>query len=565
MGASAINLTFVVRATRDPASCAGCTANSSGATDMRAVVVGTGRMGTLVKAELEARGHEVVGVDRRGRERRTARHSCRRGSPAPRWPSSSPRRRRRRATSSGCSRRASPVVSRHHRLRRRSCPHLEHVARQHGALLHRRQLLGRRAPHAPRRRDARARLRHPPRVRARIIVEMHHSAKLDAPSGTGAHARRRPSTRRPASTCPITSRSAPARCPAPTSCASRARHEPVTLAHDGARPRASSPPAPSWPPSGSAGRHGSLLARRRALREGRMTTLRGCGTAIVTPFTDAGRIDEAALAALVEWQVEEGIDFLVPCGSTGEAQTLTTASARASCSSPSRRRAVACRSWPAPASNDTAPRRRGDDAHVRRGRRRHPDARRPYYNKPTQDGLLPALRGRRRREQPAGGALQRARPQRSQHAARHRGHAGRARNASSPSRRRAATCTRRSSCSGSARTASASSPATTGWPCRLIACGGDGLISVASNEMPGAMARLVRHALAGELAAARALHGELHAAARRQLHRVQPDPGEGGARAHGPHPQRAPASARAGGSHRPSSGSASSSRGSALP
>ena len=43
----------------------------------------------------------------------------------------------------------------------------------------------------------------------------------------------------------------------------------------------------------------------------------------------------------------------------------------------------------------------------------------------------------------------------------------------------------------------------------LIACGGDGLISVASNEIPGPMARLVRHALAGELTEARRLLGEL--------------------------------------------------------
>ena len=48
----------------------------------------------------------------------------------------------------------------------------------------------------------------------------------------------------------------------------------------------------------------------------------GCGTAIVTPFTADGSIDEPALAALVNWQIESGIDFLVACGSTGEAATL---------------------------------------------------------------------------------------------------------------------------------------------------------------------------------------------------------------------------------------------------
>ncbi len=51
--------------------------------------------------------------------------------------------------------------------------------------------------------------------------------------------------------------------------------------------------------------------------------LRGCGTALVTPFTSDGSIDERALRSLVHWQVENGIDFLVPCGTTGETPTLT--------------------------------------------------------------------------------------------------------------------------------------------------------------------------------------------------------------------------------------------------
>jgi 4-hydroxy-tetrahydrodipicolinate synthase len=48
----------------------------------------------------------------------------------------------------------------------------------------------------------------------------------------------------------------------------------------------------------------------------------GCGTAIVTPFKADGSIDEAALGALVNWQINSGVDFLVACGSTGEAATL---------------------------------------------------------------------------------------------------------------------------------------------------------------------------------------------------------------------------------------------------
>lgn len=51
--------------------------------------------------------------------------------------------------------------------------------------------------------------------------------------------------------------------------------------------------------------------------------LRGCGTALVTPFHQDGSIDDAALRSLVAWQIESGIDFLVPCGTTGETPTLS--------------------------------------------------------------------------------------------------------------------------------------------------------------------------------------------------------------------------------------------------
>ncbi len=54
-----------------------------------------------------------------------------------------------------------------------------------------------------------------------------------------------------------------------------------------------------------------------------MTVLGGLGSAIVTPFQADGTVDLGALRALAAWQVGEGVDFLVPCGSTGEAQTLS--------------------------------------------------------------------------------------------------------------------------------------------------------------------------------------------------------------------------------------------------
>ena len=54
----------------------------------------------------------------------------------------------------------------------------------------------------------------------------------------------------------------------------------------------------------------------------------GCGTALCTPFAADGSVDEVALRALVEWQVSEGVHMVIPCGSTGEAVTLTPAEHR---------------------------------------------------------------------------------------------------------------------------------------------------------------------------------------------------------------------------------------------
>jgi 4-hydroxy-tetrahydrodipicolinate synthase len=72
------------------------------------------------------------------------------------------------------------------------------------------------------------------------------------------------------------------------------------------------PPAPSYLP----------FPHKAHSRYLNIMQLRGCGTALVTPFHQDGSIDEAALRNLVAWQIESGIDFLVPCGTTGETPTL---------------------------------------------------------------------------------------------------------------------------------------------------------------------------------------------------------------------------------------------------
>ncbi|HUF64341.1 MAG TPA: 4-hydroxy-tetrahydrodipicolinate synthase [Gemmatimonadaceae bacterium] len=53
------------------------------------------------------------------------------------------------------------------------------------------------------------------------------------------------------------------------------------------------------------------------------TPLRGAGTALVTPFSADGELDEQALRSFVDWQLAQRIHFVVPCGSTGEAVTLS--------------------------------------------------------------------------------------------------------------------------------------------------------------------------------------------------------------------------------------------------
>jgi 4-hydroxy-tetrahydrodipicolinate synthase len=55
------------------------------------------------------------------------------------------------------------------------------------------------------------------------------------------------------------------------------------------------------------------------------TPFTGCGTALVTPFTRTGSLDEAAVRRLAVRQIDAGIHFLVPVGTTGESPTLTVA------------------------------------------------------------------------------------------------------------------------------------------------------------------------------------------------------------------------------------------------
>ena len=67
----------------------------------------------------------------------------------------------------------------------------------------------------------------------------------------------------------------------------------------------------------------STVTARSAARAS-LPQLRGAFTALVTPFTDDGSLDELAFRRLVRWQILAGIDGLVPCGTTGESPTLSS-------------------------------------------------------------------------------------------------------------------------------------------------------------------------------------------------------------------------------------------------
>ncbi|MQA31236.1 MAG: 4-hydroxy-tetrahydrodipicolinate synthase [Luteitalea sp.] len=116
------------------------------------------------------------------------------------------------------------------------------------------------------------------------------------------------------------------------------------------------------------------------------TNWTGVGTALVTPFTASGEVDEAAVRRLGRRQIDGGVHFLVPCGTTGENPTLTTAE---------RLRIVELL---ADEANGAVPVLAGAGGYDTRQVVALAEAMRqagasgllsvtPYYNKPTQEGL----------------------------------------------------------------------------------------------------------------------------------------------------------------------------------
>src|SRR5260370_13914854 len=114
--------------------------------------------------------------------------------------------------------------------------------------------------------------------------------------------------------------------------------------------------------------------------------MRGCATALVTPFTADGAIDEERMRALVDRQITGGVRLLVPCGTTGESATMTEAEDQSVIAltievARGRARVIAgagSNSTAAAIEHSQHARDAGADAVLRVA---------PWYNKPTQEGL----------------------------------------------------------------------------------------------------------------------------------------------------------------------------------
>ena len=253
---------------------------------------------------------------------------------------------------------------------------------------------------------------------------------------------------------------------------------------------------------------------RRARAAESVPALRGAFTALVTPFDDDGAVDDAALARLLEWQLAGGIDGLVPCGTTGESPTMTPAE---------RERVIAAaveaaHRW---TSRDATPAGRplvvagtgtNDTAATIRATRRAAELGAdaalvvtPYYNRPDQrmlaahfsavadEGGLPIVvynvPSRTGANVEADTTLRLAEHPRVV-----------AVKEASGNLEQSATIIRDRPSGFSVMAGDDA------WTLAVLAMGGDGVISVASNEIPGEMAALCTAARDGDWVRARALH-----------------------------------------------------------
>ncbi len=242
----------------------------------------------------------------------------------------------------------------------------------------------------------------------------------------------------------------------------------------------------------------------------RVDWLRGCGTALVTPFRTDGAVDEARLRALVERQIAGGVPLLVPCGTTGESVTMTDEEQRRVIAiTVEVARGAGARVIAGAGGNATA----GTVQRAKAARAAGADAVlvvAPYYNKPTQAGLTAHYQavaaavpgfpvvpynvpGRTGSNIEAATLLSLARSEENIVAVKE---------ASGNLAQIMAILRERPD---GFRVLSGDDAITL----PIIALGADGIISVVSNEVPDLMSRMTDLALQGDWAGARALHFRL--------------------------------------------------------
>jgi len=241
-----------------------------------------------------------------------------------------------------------------------------------------------------------------------------------------------------------------------------------------------------------------------------MTMFRGIGTALITPFTESGALDEPALERFVDFQIGGGINFLVPCGTTGENPALSADEHRRVVEIVVRHANGRVPVLAGAGSNSTARAIELAEQAIDIGANGVLTIT-PYYNKPTPDGL-------RRHFGMQAEAIERKKPGFPMIMYNVPGRTGVNMSAETTLRMAAeipniigvkeasAMCEQIMSVIRDRAEGFLVLSGDDAWTLPLIAAGCDGLISVAANEIPRLMSDLVSAALRGDFAAARAIH-----------------------------------------------------------
>jgi len=235
--------------------------------------------------------------------------------------------------------------------------------------------------------------------------------------------------------------------------------------------------------------------------------LAGCGTALVTPFTETGEVDERSLRSFVEWQITSGVHFVVPCGSTGEAATMTIAEHRRVVEITVEQTAGRVPVVAGAASNDTR-KAIALSREMQAAGATHLLHASPMYNKPPQRGIVAHFRaiadsvdtpivvynvpGRTASNIEAATTLELAE---HENIVAVKEASGNLAQISEIIRHRPATFS----------VLSGDDPVTL----QVMADGGDGVVSVTSNAAPRLVAQLTELCAAGDFAAAREVHHQL--------------------------------------------------------